>query len=97
LFDTTYQVLELQALEADDAIQLIAVVGSIIPTPQGPAPFPNGVIRFGVSKEVALNHAKRITEIAETLPDTPKPSDIVIAGDVASANKAAETVKRFAG
>lgn len=97
IYDTTFQTLDLQVAQTDSALQLIIAVGSVIPTPQGPAPLPAGVHRYHVSKEVALNYAQQIITAAEQLPDTPKPSDLIIAGNLGDVDKAAQDISRVTG
>jgi hypothetical protein len=96
MFDTTIQVARMEVLLENDNLQLVAVLGLVVPIQQGgqiqQALIPAGVIRIPLGREAALETAKVLQENAEKLP---KPSDLVVAqpGDVDRIAKVDKAIK----
>ena len=95
-FDASIQAFDVQVVPVPEESHLILqfILGVVIPGPGGQKGIlPAGAIKVPIGKEMAINKAKEMLEIAEALPD-PEPekpeSDLVIAGNMEQAKQVAE-------
>ena len=80
-FDASIQAFDVQVIPVEDEHHLILqfILGVVIPGPGGQKGIlPAGAIKVPIGKEMAINKAKEMLEIAEALPDPPKESGLII-------------------
>jgi hypothetical protein len=94
--DTTLQILkqEVAVDKEDNSLQLILLVGIILPTANGPAGIPTHVYRVPLDRQGALELAKDLSEGGNQL----KPeSDIAVASSLHDVDRAAHSLQQFKG
>ncbi len=88
VFDATFQTIGFALLpDPTDEHTLIVSMSIGLPTPfaqpgQSPLVMPVGMMKFPLQKSDALSLSKAIAEAAESIPDPPKHSDLVIANQM---------------
>jgi hypothetical protein len=94
-FDVTTQAFEIQIVPVPDDegphVILQMLLGLTIPGPQGQKGIlPAGAIKVPIGREMAINKAKELLEIAEALPEPKPESDLIIAGNMDQAKQVAD-------
>ena len=84
-------------VEAEAMVTVVAGMPLPIPDPQtgGPVVIPLAQIQFPLAKEHLVKLGELALEKAEELPDPKPQSDIVIAGNMQDAERAAQALKPF--
>lgn len=82
-------------------LQVIMVVGAVLPVATGPGQpplvVPMEVLRFPMGKESAIELANAILETATDLADPPKESGLYLPSDPREADQLAQEMGRFGG
>ena len=98
MFDSTLQALNVEVVGAEDHVQLVIVIGLVLPVGPGQAvPVPAGVVRVPMSKAAAEARGQDLLDAAADLPDAPKPSGLVVANSLAGVDQAVQQAEQFKG
>jgi hypothetical protein len=95
MFDALLQVLNIDVIEAGDHIELVILLGLLLPLGQQPVPVPAGQFRVPMGKESAVSLIERLAEATENLADPPKESGIVVANSLAGVDQAVRAEQTF--
>jgi hypothetical protein len=108
MFDTTLNVIGTNVIPAANEegsdptdLQLILVVGAVLPIATGPGQppltVPMGVLRFPIGKDSAVEIAENMVTVAEELADPPKASGLVLPSDPSEVENLAREFGKFRG
>lgn len=103
MFDSTLSVVNTNVLvdEGADHAELIYVIGMMLPLQMQPGAPPliaqAGVIRVPMNKAALLDHAEKMVEAAEKLPDERPPSSIILPTGPDDAERVAREMKQLRG
>lgn len=92
-FDTSIQAFDINIIPVEEESHLILqfICGVVIPGPGGQKGIlPAGAVKVPIGKEMAVNKAKQMLEVAEALPDPPKESGLIIPESAAEVEQVAQ-------
>lgn len=92
-FDASIQAFDINVISVEEESHLILqfILGVVIPGPGGQKGIlPAGAIKVPIGKEMAINKAKQMLEVAEALPDPPKESGLIIPGSQEEVDQVAQ-------
>lgn len=92
MFDATLSVADMKigVEEGANHLEIMVTLGIGIPTPQGIMPLPAGVLRIPLDRNQSEQLSKALAEASTQLAEPAKQSDIIIAGNMAQADRAAK-------
>lgn len=79
MFDATLQTMELKAVAAEDHIDILAVVGSLLPLGPQALPLPMGILHLPCNKAGAQAFLAELQKAIDEIPDDKPKSDLLIA------------------
>jgi hypothetical protein len=95
-FDVTVQVVELDIEKFDDHLVQVATLAIVSPLPTGEVfRLPVGRVRIQLDRESAIHHATKMLADAESLPEPPVESDLIVVPESIDVDKVAKEMDKL--
>lgn len=95
MHDTTISAMSMNVEIVDDHISLAVITGITLPLGPQPLPIPTGIYRIPIGKEAAEQIGQALIDGASQLPETKKPSDLVVAQSLAGVDQVVQAQEHF--